>query len=44
MNNQTPMIKQYLEVKEKHPMPSSFTAWAIFMKCFLKTPRSHQKY
>ena len=33
-NGLTPMMKQYLEIKEEYFEEILFTEWVIFMKCF----------
>ena len=34
----TPMMRQYMEVKEKNPDTLLFSAWVIFMRCSGRTP------
>ncbi len=34
----TPMMRQYLEIKERHPDCICFSVWAIFMKCLPTMP------
>lgn len=34
----TPMMRQYMEEKEKHPDSLLFSGWVIFMRCSGRTP------
>jgi DNA mismatch repair protein MutS len=40
----TPMMQQYLEIKEDYADAIVFFRLATFMKCFLMTPSLLQKY
>ncbi len=43
MANMTPMMRQYLEMKDKYPGMILFSVWATFTRCSSMTPSWFQE-